>query len=140
MTKFGILLRDPKKSSGTALTTFVTQMTAHYENDSEEGYDLWLNLGQDFYDWDEQSLAKVEKLTMGHLRNVLFDRKVYTPKDAKPIEKLDKEKNLPFKGTIISTSEDTLKLSQQRQCDKTNAIDTADDIKSQYVKERARVH
>ncbi|KAL2040607.1 hypothetical protein N7G274_006586 [Stereocaulon virgatum] len=36
MTKFGIILRDPKKSSGTALTTFVTQTTAHYENDNEK--------------------------------------------------------------------------------------------------------
>ena len=33
---------------------------------------------------------------------------------AKPIEKLGKEKDLPFNGTTISSNGDILKLSQQR--------------------------
>ena len=75
---------------------------------------------------------------------------------AKPIEKLHKGKDLQFNGTTISTNGDTatstnsdttissnsdiLKLSQQRQCDKINTINTtnSNNIRSQYIKERAR--
>ena len=58
---------------------------------------------------------------------------------AKPVEKLLSDKDLPFNGAIISTiNTDILKLSQQRQCSKISTIDTASDIKSQYIKERAR--
>jgi hypothetical protein len=40
ITGCGIILRDPKKSSVYALTTYVTQTIVYYENHSEEGHDL----------------------------------------------------------------------------------------------------
>ena len=46
-----------------------------------------MSFAEDFYDWDERSFAKVEKRIMRDFRNLLFDRKVYTPRNKTPVYK-----------------------------------------------------
>ena len=58
---------------------------------------------------------------------------------AKPVDKLSKEKDLPFNGTTIGLQDNnTLLMTQTRQCAKISQIDVTADIKTQYVRERAR--
>lgn len=57
---------------------------------------------------------------------------------AKPVVILQNGKDLPFNGAVISQQDEILKLSQPKQCSKIALIDTAGDIKTQYIKERAR--
>ena len=81
MTDYGIVLKGPTKSSSNALGIFVTQAISSYQTREEEGYDLWINFLEDFGDWDEPSFKKVDKQLLRNLRELLFNRDVYTPKD-----------------------------------------------------------
>ena len=81
ITSSGIVIDDPKKTSGNALGIFVNEVISSYQNRKEEGHDLWINFLEDFSDWDEASFKKVDKQSLRNLRDLLFDRHVYTPKD-----------------------------------------------------------
>lgn len=56
---------------------------------------------------------------------------------AKATQKLT-DKDLVFNKGNISRIDDRIELTQQRQCDKINVIDTTEDFKTAYIKERAR--
>ena len=57
---------------------------------------------------------------------------------AKDIEVLGSGKDLQFNGATITKDGDNLHLYQERQCAKISLIDVKAEIKSQYIKERAR--
>ena len=87
ITPTGIVLRDPTKSSSKALGIYVNEAIGDYQNRKEEGHDQYISFIEDFGDWDEASFKKVDKQLLRNLRELLFNRDVYTPKDGTPIYK-----------------------------------------------------
>lgn len=59
---------------------------------------------------------------------------------AKDVEQLTEQKNILFNGSVISTTNDILNLSQERQCGKIKLVDEmAIDRKTPYVEQRAHM-
>ena len=57
---------------------------------------------------------------------------------AKPLEELKSRQPLLFNGSVIQRIDDTLHLTQERQCKKITLIKMDLNLKSSYIQQRAR--